>query len=160
MGDCPINLYFAPMGFDDLEDVIDIEKRSFSNPWTADMFVFEMSQIKVSYHYVARKDNSEGQIVGYICFWLFDDADEAQITNVAVEPELRNLGIGREILRFVVGMAIEKKISEMFLEVRVSNMSARHLYESEGFIEIGRRKKYYSDTGEDAIVMKKLLYIR
>ncbi len=140
----------------DLSAVLAIEKECFSRPWTEEMFLFELERNRVSLTYVARL-NENSKTCGYICIWFLPG--EAQIINVAVHPEYQGRGIGKKLLDFAIDKIVSKKVKEVFLEVRVSNATAIHLYEKAGFIQIGKRRKYYSDTGEDAFIMKKDLLI-
>ncbi|RYD03254.1 hypothetical protein N752_20700 [Desulforamulus aquiferis] len=83
--------------------------------------------------------------------WLV--LDEAHITNVAVHPEYRGKSIGEALMLEMIQQAIIRGAVRMTLEVRPSNMAARELYKKLGFKEKGLRKKYYTDTNEDAIIM-------
>jgi ribosomal-protein-alanine N-acetyltransferase len=95
------------------------------------------------------------RVVGYLCLW--EIADELHITNIAVDPALRRQGIGRTLLRGVLDDARQRGLRLVALEVRPSNIEARALYESFGFRVVGRRRGYYYDTGEDALVMETTL---
>ena len=92
-------------------------------------------------------------VLGYCAFWqAFDSAD---ITNVAVHPDHRKKGLGKQILNRALQEADARGIHQIFLEVRVSNTAARALYASCGFNNVGMRKAYYADNGEDAVIMMK-----
>jgi ribosomal-protein-alanine N-acetyltransferase len=133
----------------DLEEVLAIERASFSMPWSRGAFLYELEQNRVARCYVVRE---EGRLIGYICLW--EVADEVHITNVAVHPELRRRGVGRSLLSAVLDDARQRKLRLVVLEVRPSNAEALGLYESFGFRVVGRRRGYYYDTGEDALVME------
>jgi ribosomal-protein-alanine N-acetyltransferase len=133
----------------DLGDVLVIEQASFSMPWSRGAFLYEIEQNRVARCWVGRAD---GRLVGYICLW--EVADELHITNVAVHPEARRRGVGRALLESVFAHAHASGARIVLLEVRPSNTEARALYESFGFRVIGRRRGYYYDTGEDALVME------
>jgi [ribosomal protein S18]-alanine N-acetyltransferase len=136
----------------DLEEVLSIERASFSMPWSRGAFLYELQQNRVARCYVVREG---GQLVGYICVW--EVADELHITNIAVHPDLRRRGVGRALLSAVLDDARQRALRMVVLEVRPSNVEARGLYESFGFRVVGRRRGYYYDTGEDALVMETVL---
>lgn len=93
-----------------------------------------------------------GHILGYAVFYFA--GFEAHIMNIAVHPGVRRRGLAREMLSRVLALARRKAVEECFLEVRESNIPARGLYEKLGFEAVGRRKGYYQESGEDALVMK------
>lgn len=133
----------------DLEEVLAIERASFSMPWSRGAFLYELEQNRVSRCYVVREDS---RLIGYICLW--EVADELHITNIAVHPGLRRRGVGRALLSAVLDDARQRTLRLVVLEVRPSNVEALGLYESFGFRVVGRRRGYYYDTGEDALVME------
>lgn len=92
-----------------------------------------------------------GKIVGYVLFWLLPE--EVDIHNIAVHGDFRRHGIGQALLQRVLEQARERNLSRVTLEVRISNSVAQRLYQSVGFMAKGVRKGYYSDDGEDALVM-------
>jgi [ribosomal protein S18]-alanine N-acetyltransferase len=134
---------------DDLDEVIAIERASFSMPWSRGAFLYELQQNRVARCWVMREGTA---LVGYICLW--EIGDEIHITNVAVAPAARRRGIGRLLLQGVLDYALGHQVSLVVLEVRPSNAEALALYESAGFQTVGRRRGYYYDTGEDALVME------
>lgn len=133
-----------------LPDILEVEKESFSHPWTENMFLEELNG-RFSVYRVAIEEN---KAVGYMGMWIL--ADEGHITNVAVGKNYRGKGIGSALVKDFIRMAEEKDLAFLTLEVRVSNKNAIALYEKHGFLEVGRRKKYYENT-EDAILMTKFL---
>jgi len=133
----------------DLDEVMAIERASFSMPWSRSAFLYEMERNRAARCYVVRE---EGRVVGYLCLW--EVADELHITNIAVHPEVRRRGIGRLLLGTVLDEARRRGLRLVGLEVRPSNAGALRLYESFGFRVVGRRRGYYYDTGEDALVMQ------
>jgi ribosomal-protein-alanine N-acetyltransferase len=137
------------MGPEDLDEVLVIERASFSMPWSRGAFLYEMQQNRVARCWVMRED---GHVIGYLCLW--EIADELHITNIAVHPTRRRQGVGRVLLQGVLEDARERRLRLVVLEVRPSNTEARTLYEGFGFRVIGRRRGYYYDTGEDALVME------
>jgi ribosomal-protein-alanine N-acetyltransferase len=135
---------------EDLDEVLAIERASFTMPWSRGAFLYEMQQNRVARCWVMRED--EQRVVGYLCLW--EVADELHITNVAVRPDARRHGIARALLRTVLDDARGRLFRLVVLEVRPSNHQAVALYESFGFHIVGRRRAYYYDTGEDALVME------
>jgi ribosomal-protein-alanine N-acetyltransferase len=93
----------------------------------------------------------EGRIVGYVLFWFLPE--EVDIHNIAVHPDFRRQGIGRLLLEQAVDAARRQERLRVTLDVRFSNAPAQNLYRSFGFVIRGLRKGYYSDNGEDALVM-------
>jgi [ribosomal protein S18]-alanine N-acetyltransferase len=138
-----------PMRPDDLDEVVTIERASFSMPWSRNAFLYEMDHNQVARCWVLRED---GRLVGYLCLW--EIADELHITNLAVHPGQRHRGLGRQMLAATLDDARQRGIRVCLLEVRPSNAEAVALYESFGFRVVGRRRGYYYDTGEDALVME------
>lgn len=138
-----------PMRRDDVDRVVAIERSSFSMPWSRGAFVYELEQNRAARCWVCR---DEGQIVGYLCLW--EIGGEIHITNLAVGPAHRRRGVARYLLTEILGDARQRGIRTVFLEVRPTNTGALSLYQSLGFQVIGRRKGYYYDTGEDALVME------
>jgi ribosomal-protein-alanine N-acetyltransferase len=134
---------------DDVDRVVAIERSSFSMPWSRGAFVYELEQNRAARCWVCR---DEGQIVGYLCLW--EIGGEIHITNLAVGPAHRRRGVARYLLTEILGDARQRGIRTVFLEVRPTNTGALSLYQSLGFQVIGRRKGYYYDTGEDALVME------
>ncbi|KPU26906.1 30S ribosomal protein S18 [Caloranaerobacter sp. TR13] len=135
---------------EDIDEVLDIEKKSFKTPWSRDAFVKEVNQNKLAKYIVA---SIEGKVVGYGGVWII--VDEGHITNIAVHPNFRGLGIGNLLVEGLIGTCRERGINRMTLEVRKSNNIAKSLYKKYGFKEYGIRPGYYSDTKEDAIIMWK-----
>ncbi len=134
----------------DLGRVMDIERRSYSMPWTEATFrgLFRRTDADL---FVA--ETLELEVTAYAVFWAV--LDQGELGNVAVAPEWRGRGISRRLLDAVVRRARERGVRELFLEVRVSNNTARQLYQSYGFREVGRRRNYYMEPVEDALVMRK-----
>lgn len=131
----------------DLDEIVAIENVSFPSPWPKRIFAREI-EAKNSYKRVIR---FSGSVVAYIVTWTI--YDEVHILNIAVHPEFRKIGLGEMLIRDCLASSIERGLKLVLLEVRVSNSSAIKLYEKIGFKTLSVRKKYYSDTGEDAYVM-------
>jgi [ribosomal protein S18]-alanine N-acetyltransferase len=139
---------FRLMTEDDIDEVLVLERRSFTLPWSREAFYNELNHNQYAL-YIVLED--EGKIVGYCGAWLV--IDEAHITNIAILPEYRGRRLGEALLRKMMDIAIERGAKVMTLEVRVSNIIAQSLYEKLGFQKGGIRKRYYTDNGEDALVM-------
>jgi [ribosomal protein S18]-alanine N-acetyltransferase len=131
----------------DIENVIAIERASFQFPWSTRFFLDEL-QVDCARSILAEV---EGRIVGYVLFWSLPE--EVDIHNIAVHPDFRRQGIGRLLLEQVVDAARRQERVRVTLDVRFSNAPAQNLYRSFGFVIRGLRKGYYSDNGEDALVM-------
>ncbi|MDO9209386.1 MAG: ribosomal protein S18-alanine N-acetyltransferase [Deltaproteobacteria bacterium] len=137
------------MTAEDLDEVVQIERMSFPTPWSRGLFERERLTpfAKVS---IAREIHSD-QVVGYLCFWRV--ASETHILNLAVHPRRRQQGIGTRLLLYGIDYSRRNGVKEITLEVRRSNYKAISLYRHFQFQPWGIRRRYYSDSGEDAIVM-------
>jgi ribosomal-protein-alanine N-acetyltransferase len=133
----------------DLDEVLEVERASFSNPWSRQMFRWEMQNAGVSYAYVLR--TPAWRVAAFCTVWLV--LDEVHINNVAVRPECRGQGAGRALLLFVLRMGAEMGATSATLEVRRSNAAALKLYEGLGFKVGGTRRNYYTSPVEDALVL-------
>lgn len=141
------------MTLDDLEQVLLLDRSSFSLPWPESSFRFEIAENKFSRCWVAEiaEENNPPVIVAMIVAWMI--FDEINIATFAVNPEYRRHGIAQNLLAHTLFDACESGGRKAFLEVRKGNSAARNLYTKFGFTEVGIRKKYYQDNGEDAILM-------
>lgn len=133
------------MTLEDVPQVHEIELKTFHTPWTYQSFVDEMTTNKCARYVVAEDD---GKILGYAGAWLV--FDEGHITNIAVDEAARGRGIGTMVTKALMQYAANMGVQYMTLEVRKSNLVAQGLYKKLGFIELGVRKRYYEDNGEDA----------
>ena len=176
--------FIEPMLEDDIEQVQQIERRSFSTPWSASTYRHELRNASNSRYVVARASpmpppprdeqptarrsllagllptlfgvgprspQSPYSIVGYGGLWL--NVDEAHVTTIAVAPEYRGRGIGELLLNGLIDQALTLNTDLLTLEVRVSNIVAQQLYLKYGFRPSGTRPRYYTDNGEDALIM-------
>lgn len=132
----------------DVDEVMAIERATFATPWSRESFLREMEKNVAARYLVAQRD---GRIVGYAGAWVI--LDESHITNIAVAEAERGQGIGRRLVEALMQYLSNLGAAYATLEVRVSNERAQHLYESVGFIRVGKRKRYYEDNGEDAWLM-------
>jgi ribosomal-protein-alanine N-acetyltransferase len=135
-----------PLSYADLPQVIAVERRTFTTPWSLAMFVLELS--KSSGLCLAAGD-AGGELVGYLICSRFDTV--WHLMNIAVDPSHRKRGIGSALLAQMVERAGPDE--QYTLEVRPSNAQAITLYERLGFRAAGRRPRYYRDNGEDALIM-------
>jgi [ribosomal protein S18]-alanine N-acetyltransferase len=134
----------------DIDEVMAIERLSFSNPWHATTFQGEIENDGISFPLVA-VDRAAKRIAGYIMVWKI--RDDVQINNVAVHPDFRRTGVAEGMLREVLDWARAAGGAFVSLEVRISNAGARALYEKLGFRLLAVRKDYYTQPVEDALVL-------
>ena len=130
-----------------LDRILEIENLSFTAPWSLNGFLQELEN-PVSQLWALMSDKA---LLGYFCFWAV--RDEMQLLNLAVHPAYRGRGHGSYLLTRMIDIALSRGVSRIWLEVRVSGKGARRLYEKFGFVEGGRRRNYYTDPPEDAIIM-------
>ena len=133
------------LGYSDLPQVIAIERRAFPTPWSLAMFVLELSKPSG----VCLAAIEQRRIVGYLICARY--ADVWHLMNIAVDPPARRRGIATALLEQMISRAGED--ASYTLEVRPSNSDAISLYERFGFRSAGTRRRYYQDTGEDALIM-------
>ena len=133
----------------DLDEVMEIEKRSFTAPWSKKLFI-ETLAFPLSFNFVVRK-KVDKRIAGYANFYLI--MDEVQILNIAIAPESRGMGYATALLDDAIALLRARGGTEFFLEVREGNAHAIKLYRKLGFRMVGRRRRYYVETNEDALVM-------
>jgi ribosomal-protein-alanine N-acetyltransferase len=131
-----------------LPAVMRIERQSNPKPWSVGVFTGELAQGAERYYVVAKYDR---RVCGYA--GLMFVADEAHITNIAVGPEVRRQGVGARLLATLVRESLRRHCGSMTLEVRMGNRPAQELYRKFGFESVGTRPRYYSETGEDALIM-------
>ncbi|EPZ44192.1 hypothetical protein N007_11755 [Alicyclobacillus acidoterrestris ATCC 49025] len=132
----------------DLDQVLQVERRAFTAPWSRAAFLGELVENKLARYVVAELD---GRVVGYGGLWLI--LDEGHVTNIAVDPDYRGRKLGDKLLRTLMSLCAANGGRKMTLEVRVSNTVAQNLYRKYGFERVGLRKGYYTDNKEDAIIM-------
>lgn len=138
---------FEKLGEEDMDSLIELERRCFSFPWNEKQYSLGLS---FGFFHVFGLTGPEG-LAAYVSFNLI--GDEIEILNIAVKPELRRQGLGSRLLRLTLSIAAHMGAKKAFLDVRESNQDARALYRGFGFERIGTRRKYYPDTNEDALTM-------
>lgn len=139
------------MNLGDVSAIAELEKLCFSDPWSENSIASEIEN-PLSYWLVAEMD---GVVVGYVGSQTVLDASD--MMNLAVSPDYRRQGIGQALLNALVSHLQQNKVIALLLEVRVSNTPAIALYESLGFVQVGRRPKYYHNPREDALILRKEL---
>jgi [ribosomal protein S18]-alanine N-acetyltransferase len=143
-----MKLTIRRMTVDDIPSVLDLDQKSFSLPWPERSFRFELTDNPASRCWVAELD---GKVVGMIVVWLI--VEEAHVATFATHPDFRRQGIAKRLLSFTLQQLIKEGARSSFLEVRESNIPAQEMYRKFGYEETGRRKRYYKDNDEDAILM-------
>ena len=138
-------LDIRPLTYPDLPKVVALERRVFASPWSLSMFVLELSKPTG----ICLGAWAGPELRGYLVCSRYDQT--WHLMNISVDPDQRRLGIARALMDAMIERAGEH--SNYTLEVRVSNGGAIAMYEGYGFRSVGTRRHYYSDTGEDAIVM-------
>ncbi|MDQ2086214.1 ribosomal protein S18-alanine N-acetyltransferase [Herbivorax sp. ANBcel31] len=138
------------MKIEDVEDILAVENSCFTVPWSKESFMQELSNKNLAIYICARVEKIA---IAYAGMWRI--CDEGHITNIAVHPQYRRNGIGGRLVQHLINIAKNEKISRITLEVRKSNVIAQKLYTRYGFKVDGVRKEYYSDNGEDAVIMWK-----
>jgi len=139
----------------DLPALAEVERAAFENGWPATALAHELEQNAMArYVLVEAAPAAEGEahaVLGFAGLWLI--VDEAHVVTVAVAPPYRHNGLGRLLVHALVALASDCGMTNATLECRVSNQAARALYRDYGFHEVGLRKHYYADNGEDAVIM-------
>ncbi len=150
---CPLLLEAA--GIEDVEALVDLERRCHSHPWTARHFLDEIESEPRGRVLLLRSTWEPGDpargLVGYCAYQAV--ADEMHLLNVVVSPDHRRRGLGRLLVERALGAAVRRGVETVFLEVRRSNDEARGLYERFGFATVAVRRDYYEDPREDALVL-------
>ena len=144
-----MHIEIVPMNADHLEELEKLERLCFSRPWSRKMLAEELENQCAAF--LVAQDGETGQVIGYA--GLLVVADEGYITNVAVFPEYRRQGVAAKLLAVFENFARGNHLAFLTLEVREGNAPAIALYEKLGFREVGRRKNYYPESKEDAVLM-------
>jgi len=143
-----MTMIIRKMTLEDVPAVAELDQMSFSLPWPERSFRFELTDNPASRCWVAEVD---GRIVGMIVCWLF--VNEAHIATLATHLDFRRQGIARKLLTHALRAMMQEGAVSSFLEVRESNAAAQEMYREFGYEATGRRKRYYRDNDEDAILM-------
>ncbi len=146
-----IDITIRPMRKGDVDAVYEIEVKTFPDPWPKEAFSGgldeEWSACFVTFY--------RGDLIGYLC--AVEQEDELHIYNIAVCSAYRRRAIGRRMLEEAEKWACGRGKLCAILDVRESNSGAQTFYESVGYVGIGRRRNYYIDPAEDALVLMKVL---
>ena len=148
-----VNALLRPAAAADVNDIVRIERASFADPWSEESFRRILGGQSAIFQVVVTPP--ENRLAGYII--AFTIVPDAELLNVAVDPEYRGRGLAGQMLDAVLIQLGTGGVRTAYLEVRESNRAARALYGSRGFKEIGRRRNYYRRPVEDALVMRRLL---
>ncbi|MDR3295026.1 MAG: ribosomal protein S18-alanine N-acetyltransferase [Clostridiales Family XIII bacterium] len=132
----------------DARAMAELDKRCFSVPWNLEDFIYEITENDLALYLVLTEG---GRVIGYAGLWVV--LREGHITNLAVHPDCRRQGFGARLLDALIQWAADLGAEDFTLEVRESNRAAVRMYERFGFREEGRRKNYYANPVEDAVIM-------
>ena len=133
---------------EDVAQIEQIEKLCFATPWSYESLNHDIENNPLAIYLVAEQ---AGEILGYVGTWMI--YGESHITNVAVSPNHRRQHVGSLLIETLIQTMKNVGITSHTLEVRENNAAAQKLYAKYGFEAAGKRKGYYDDTGEDAIIM-------
>jgi ribosomal-protein-alanine N-acetyltransferase len=148
--DHPERMTISRMTPSDIRGVMRIEALSFSTSWPPSAFASELNDNKLAHYFVGRV-GGQGEIVAYGGIWVI--LEDSHITTIAVHPDWRGRKYGEEMLVHLLHEAIDRGASWITLEARESNSVAQALYRKYGFTIVSTRRAYYSDDGENAVVM-------
>jgi len=139
----------------DIPAIAAIERRSFSDPWSERSFRDVLAHSRMYFACIrdgGADSRAAAPVLGYVVAWFA--SSQGEIANLAVDPDARGKGVGSALLDAALEQAKRQRTEEVFLEVRSSNLTARQLYESRGFSEVGRRRRYYRLPVEDAVILR------
>ncbi len=142
-----------PMREGDLDSVLVIDRLSFSMPWPKSAYLRDLKKNPDALLWVAEEISQESgiKVVGMIDVWIIEE--EAHIATLAVHPDYRGRGIASGMLEVLLVEAYKRGACQAMLEVRASNHKALSLYDHYGFKVVHRRRNYYRDNNEDALLM-------
>jgi len=134
----------------DLSGLMRVERESFSMPWAEESVLSFLDDEAHRICFAATEDEEGVNVVGYLALQFV--CDEAEICNIAVRPAFRGCGVGGMLIDRAVDFCARKAVNALHLEVRTHNTPAVKLYEKKGFRQVGLRRGYYEDSGEDALL--------
>ncbi len=146
--DEPVELEIQRMRRRHLKGVMAIERQVYPRPWSPNLFLSEMNELRNRGYFVAKVGKD---VIGYGGMMVY--GEEAHVTTIAVDPAWHRRKIGTRLLFELVQEGLRLGAKAVSLEVRVSNWGAQRLYQQFGFRPVGVRKNYYQETNEDALVM-------
>ena len=132
----------------DIPEVVEIDRSSFSLPWTERSFKYEVQENLAARCWVTTVD---GRVASMLVLWII--VDEAHIATIATHPQFRRRGFAKQMLVKSLTAAREEGARSALLEVRARHVVAQKIYCDIGFVEVGRRPMYYRDNGEEAVLM-------
>ena len=146
-------LAVVPMQLDDLDAIMEIEPILFvGDPWPRSMYEYEMTHNEFSFYRVIHGETPEQpRVLAYAGVWMLYDS--AHVATIGTHPAWQRRGLGAWLLLHLIDESLARGAVEVTLEVRKSNLAAQALYSQFGFEKVGRRRRYYRDTGEDALLM-------
>jgi ribosomal-protein-alanine N-acetyltransferase len=147
-------IVLSSMAMTDLPGAVEIEQTTIYSPWSREMFQKEIEAKNPG----LKTFRLENQLIGYFCFWKV--LNEAHLLNLTLRSDFRGKGLGRFLMRRLEQTCKEMDISKIVLEVAETNYVALALYKNCGFIKVGVRKRFYQETGDDAILMEKRIQRR
>jgi [ribosomal protein S18]-alanine N-acetyltransferase len=142
-------LIIRRMTVEDIPQVVEIDKSSFTLPWTERSFRYEVTENTASRCWVVEAENRE--VAAILVLWII--LDEAHIATIATHPRYRRRGYAKDMLIEALRSARAEGAVSALLEVRAHHVVAQKIYHDLGFVDVGRRAQYYRDNGEDAILM-------
>ena len=137
----------------DIEEILSIEKKSFLSPWSRTAFENEIQADYSCPLILLSSNSSQPQILAYLCCWVI--LNECHILNLSVHDDHQRKGLASKLIEYLFQVCQKKGVHHIYLEVRTSNHKAISLYKKNGFEVYGHRKRYYTDTGEDALLMQR-----
>jgi ribosomal-protein-alanine N-acetyltransferase len=151
---CSVQTQLVPLGWDDLDRILPIEQQAYSHPWSRQNFADSLTS-----GYSLQGLEAQGQLLGY--FVLMPGVDEAHLLNITVDPVYQGQGLAKQMLDILTAWARARTFQWVWLEVRLSNTHAQAVYRHYGFMQVGRRPRYYpaghagfmGGEREDALVM-------
>jgi [ribosomal protein S18]-alanine N-acetyltransferase len=149
-------LTFRNMRPDDLDAVVAAQGDAGDHPWPAAAVASELTRTFSRQLLAEVLFGENARVAGFAVYWLV--AQEAQLLNLAVAPEFRRKNVGGRILEHACFCAANESATEMMLEVRKRNLAARRLYEKHQFVQVGLRRQYYQDDGDDAVLMRRRFF--
>ena len=149
-----LDITVSPISVDEIESLVILDRLCFGGLWSIDSYRRELTNDNSHFLGISVAKDLEpatSGIIGFGCFWAI--LDEAHITLLGIHPQYQRQGLGQLLLGELLTKARSIEMARATLEVRASNDGAIDLYEKYGFQTVGRRKKYYQDTGEDGVIM-------
>ena len=143
-------IQIQPLSNEHLEAILELDKICFGGLWSKVAYEREMDSPNSEIQGIFSSHTGE-KLLGMGCFWSI--LEEAHITILAVNPQYHRQGMGTALLYSLIKTARDRNLERVTLEVRVSNQAAISLYEKFGFKTAGRRRRYYQDNGEDALIL-------